>query len=68
MYGKSRNVLKIKTLTHTNRHYRVDMNDCLHEMETRSSSVDQSIGGIRLDKLEEAYMARPNNEQFSSTT
>jgi hypothetical protein len=65
MYGKSRNVLKVKTTRHANRRYRVDPDTCRRAIQSETAE-DEAELPYRIDPLEAAYMARPEHLQDMS--
>lgn len=71
MYGKSRNILKVKTGRHNKRYYRVQSSQCKHEIEIltqKGFQSDESEGEVefipRLENMERVYMQRPDFAPF----
>lgn len=65
MTNKTRAVVKVKTLRHCKRSYRVSADDCLRMVGSNShDNLDQP----RIDALEKLYMARPDENPFTSMT
>lgn len=63
MHSKSRTVVKVKSLRHNLRYYRVEPRS-VHEVAALAE-VDSSTS-LRIEPIERAYMSRPTNELFDS--
>lgn len=76
MYGRSCNVLKVKTNRHNERFYRIDPGQCNHEMEMLKEREEKSdnlngqpilLQSPRLEPMRHAYIKRPNVNTFETT-
>lgn len=68
MFGKYRNILKVKCSRHSQRYYRVDVAQCRRELETSCDGPDavEDSAVPRIEAIEQAYMERPDSPAFDN--